>query len=241
MKKLLSLLFITGFSSTVSQQAEFNHSTETQNLKTLQTTENPTTRVEDWVSSNQYLSFKLVKFSKSEKTRPRFQSGGLHKTWTQKYPFADKNYRFLFDEFAKRDSLNALRKKIVELARLYLGTPYEWGGATSEGFDCSGFTQYLYNAIGIQMPRTAQMQSNLGETIRLEDAITGDLIFFGKRKGKSYKTKHLAIVVCSENGRFKMIHSSKRGVVIDENDSKTWQNYYKKHILFVKRIIDVST
>ncbi|MDD4334664.1 MAG: peptidoglycan-binding protein [Desulfotomaculaceae bacterium] len=65
---------------------------------------------------------------------------------------------------------------IASFARQFLGTPYVWGGNSPEGFDCSGFTSYIYNHFGIQIPRMADEQFYYGA--RVSQLIPGDMVFF---------------------------------------------------------------
>ena len=69
----------------------------------------------------------------------------------------------------------------IELAKRFLGLPYLWGGRSSFGFDCSGFTQMLVRARGIEMPRDADKQAAWRGVTRVErkDLQPGDLLFFG--------------------------------------------------------------
>src|SRR5699024_10751187 len=55
--------------------------------------------------------------------------------------------------------------EIVAYAKKFLGVPYVYGGASSSGFDCSGFTMYVFDHFGISMGHGAQMQSRLGEAV----------------------------------------------------------------------------
>ncbi len=66
---------------------------------------------------------------------------------------------------------------IVGQAQRYLGIMYRWGGSTPSGFDCSGYTQYVYGAAGISIPRTTQAQQQA--TYRVSDPRPGDLVFWG--------------------------------------------------------------
>ncbi len=66
---------------------------------------------------------------------------------------------------------------IVNIARGLSGVPYRWGGTTPAGFDCSGFTQYVYAKAGISIPRTSQEQQR--RAIRVSHPRPGDLVFFG--------------------------------------------------------------
>jgi cell wall-associated NlpC family hydrolase len=69
----------------------------------------------------------------------------------------------------------------IELAKRFLGLPYLWGGRSSFGFDCSGFTQMLVRARGINMPRDADRQASWKQATAVErrDLQPGDLLFFG--------------------------------------------------------------
>ncbi len=73
---------------------------------------------------------------------------------------------------------------LIDEAITYLGTPYRYGGTTPAGFDCSGFTSYVYrNVLGMELPRSAAAQSGMAESISLDDAERGDLLFWGGRGG----------------------------------------------------------
>jgi hypothetical protein len=70
---------------------------------------------------------------------------------------------------------------LIELSKRFLGLPYTWGGATSFGFDCSGYTQMLVRRGGVLMPRDAQPQADWDGLLRIsrEELQPGDLLFFG--------------------------------------------------------------
>ena len=73
---------------------------------------------------------------------------------------------------------------LIDEAYQHLGTPYVYGGTTPAGFDCSGFTGYVFrNALGMELPRSAAAQSGLGEDVSWDEAQRGDLIFWGGRGG----------------------------------------------------------
>lgn len=72
-------------------------------------------------------------------------------------------------------------KEIIQYAEQFVGNPYVWGGTSlTEGADCSGFVQSVYNEFGISLPRTSREQAVVGEQIALEDASPGDLIFYAE-------------------------------------------------------------
>ena len=66
---------------------------------------------------------------------------------------------------------------IVSIARQYVGTPYVYGGKTPAGFDCSGFTSYVYAQLGIDLPRSSGAQRGMGTVIPRSQAKPGDLIW----------------------------------------------------------------
>ncbi|MCA9776705.1 MAG: C40 family peptidase [Candidatus Eremiobacteraeota bacterium] len=98
---------------------------------------------------------------------------------------------------------------ILQSCRSHLGTPYVWGGEQPGGFDCSGYVQYVWAQHGYRIPRTADIQYNVGEGVKRGQELPGDLVFF-----ETYApgASHVGVYL----GRGYFIHaSSSRGVTID--------------------------
>jgi cell wall-associated NlpC family hydrolase len=93
---------------------------------------------------------------------------------------------------------------LVDTAQGYVGTPYCRGGVTSDCFDCSGFTSFVYDKNGVNLSRTAQQQYRLAEKITRSEAVPGDLVFFIDKSGYVY---HVGIYL----GNNKIIHSPRYG------------------------------
>ncbi|BFR48216.1 C40 family peptidase [Nitratidesulfovibrio sp. HK-II] len=121
------------------------------------------------------------------------------------------------------DDMSAIdaRMRLVNVAMSKLGTRYRRGGVGETGFDCSGFTGWVYDNVGVDLPRSSQSQFLEGRTIRREQLQTGDLVFF--KRNKKRRIHHVGIYL--EDGKF--IHSSSSdGVVISKLDAKPWCNQW---------------
>jgi cell wall-associated NlpC family hydrolase len=66
---------------------------------------------------------------------------------------------------------------VMSIAARYEGTPYQYGGTTPSGFDCSGYTQYVFRQVGISLPRTSSAQRAATTRISRSEAVPGDLVF----------------------------------------------------------------
>lgn len=108
-----------------------------------------------------------------------------------------------------------------------IGTPYVSGGTTTKGFDCSGFTRYVYAKLGITLPHQSGSQFKMGTAVDKDELIAGDLVFFNTTgKGVS----HVGVYV--GDGKFAHASSSK-GVTI----SKLSESYYVNRYVGAKRIM----
>lgn len=124
---------------------------------------------------------------------------------------------------------------VEALSKQYLLTPYLWGGRSSFGIDCSGFTQQVYKLMGIALLRDASMQATMGSDVGfLEETRCGDLAFFDNAEGR---ITHVGILLNSET----IIHSSGR-VRIDKIDNQGIVNAdtgQRTHQLrMIRRLVD---
>jgi len=121
--------------------------------------------------------------------------------------------------------------KLLEDAKYYKGGKYVWGGTSPQGFDCSGYVQYLYKKQNIELPRTAYSQSKLGKTIPLNRLQKGDLVFFLTDRSRGLPITHVGIYI----GEGKFIHAADktRGVII----SPIMYGSYHNSFVTAKRIV----
>ena len=124
--------------------------------------------------------------------------------------------------------------QMLTFAKKFLGTPYQWGGTTPSGFDCSGFIYYIMGNFGFTIARTSFSMSELGRTVKLSEARPGDLMFFKGRSVNSTSVGHVGMVYeVNEEGIFIIHASSSRGVVVE--NFKT-SRYLIPRFLKVKRL-----
>ncbi|ODJ70115.1 LysM peptidoglycan-binding domain-containing protein [Brochothrix thermosphacta] len=108
---------------------------------------------------------------------------------------------------------------LFSFAQQFSGTPYVWGGTTPSGFDCSGFTQYVYGNSGVSLNRTAGDQMNQSTKISEGQAKPGDLVFFSYNGGSSID--HVGIYM----GNGQMINAQNNGVKIDNIHGNGWGEF----------------
>jgi len=106
---------------------------------------------------------------------------------------------------------------IVAYAKNFIGIPYKTGGDTKSGFDCSGFTKYIYNHFNIALPHSAKDQTSKGTVVSKSNLRTGDLVFFDN----GTNINHVGMYV----GDGKFIHSPKPGSSIRIAELKYMPNY----------------
>jgi cell wall-associated NlpC family hydrolase len=133
---------------------------------------------------------------------------------------------------ASTDWLPGVATLTTRAAEHYVGSPYRWGGETPDGFDCSGFVQYVYALNGIPLPRLSRDQAQAGQPVEpaLSELRKGDLVFFASAEA----IDHVAIYA----GDATIIHASLgRGAVgtdrLDRRDS-----WYAQRLVAARRVID---
>ena len=126
-------------------------------------------------------------------------------------------------------SISSSNSSIISFAKQYLGTRYSYGGASPSGFDCSGFTMYVYKQFGYSLPHTAtgQWQSGIGTKVYSIGALqAGDLVFFNDPSRNAGKAcSHAGIYI----GGGQFIHSSSsksNGVIISDLTSGYYNTYF---------------
>jgi cell wall-associated NlpC family hydrolase len=140
---------------------------------------------------------------------PLVMGSVLPKLNGNKLKLENRDYIFegSFSDFKEKKSSSS----IIKTAFLFLNSPYLWGGRTSLGIDCSGFTQMAFRLNGYQLPRDASQQAEIGDALNfVEEAKEGDLAFFDNEEGK---ITHVGIIMKDQQ----IIHASGK-VRIDKFD-----------------------
>jgi cell wall-associated NlpC family hydrolase len=128
---------------------------------------------------------------------------------------------------------SASASRVLGTADRYVGVPYVWGGNTPQsGFDCSGFTKYVFHSQGVELPRTSRDQARAGDGVPLDFGAMrpGDMIFFAE-PGEA--VSHVAIYV----GNGQIIHASSaagRVGYLDLNGDRA--DWYLQNMVAVRRV-----
>lgn len=110
-------------------------------------------------------------------------------------------------------------------AKNHLGGSYVWGGQNPAGFDCSGYTRFVYNKIGVNLPRTALEQSRVGRTVSPDQLEKGDLLFFLTDRGRGLPITHVGIYL--GDGQFIHAAGSKEGIITSPLSGKYGRLFVK--------------
>jgi cell wall-associated NlpC family hydrolase len=107
-----------------------------------------------------------------------------------------------------------------------VGAPYQYGGFTPKGFDCSGLVYYSYRKAGLTVPRTSGEQFKAANPVDLDDVRPGDLLFFAKRRS----VDHVAIYL----GKNQFVHAPSTGKKVSV--ARMSDPYYRDHFVAAGRL-----
>lgn len=110
---------------------------------------------------------------------------------------------------------------VISTAMNLQGSPYAFGGTTPKGFDCSGFTQYVFKKTGINLPRTSFEQFNYGEVVNNSQLQAGDLVFFTTYEAGA---SHVGLYV--GGGQFIHAANQKSGVITTDIKDSWYSSRY---------------
>lgn len=128
-----------------------------------------------------------------------------------------------------------LRTELTKECEEYLGTKYKYAGKTPDtGFDCSGFTSYVYDQFNINLSPSSKNQAVQGKAVMLSKVKPGDLVFFGN----DGEITHVAMVISNTKEGIKVAHSTTSNGVMIQNISTS--KYWKPKILFARDIISTN-
>jgi len=136
-----------------------------------------------------------------------------------------------------RTTASAEAVRVVDTADDYLGVPYVWGGETPRGFDCSGFTRYVFAKNGIRLPRVSRDQAKVGDRVMpaLGALRVGDLLFFAQDYSR---IDHVAIYI----GDDRIIHATSSGGQVRYDDLRSDRGaWFVDHMVAARRVLGGST
>lgn len=169
---------------------------------------------------------------------------GINKNFTEvEFPdgrrgFIDSKKLNDYTEWANNAIAN--QETIINSAYNFMGLPYLWGGTSSKGVDCSGFTKTVYFLNGVVLPRDASQQVNVGELVNTEEnfnkLLPGDLLFFGSKETPERKERITHVAIYIGEGRY--IHSAGRVRINSFNlEAEDFNKYRYDTFIRAKRII----
>ena len=125
-----------------------------------------------------------------------------------------------------------IKADVVNTACEYLGVRYVYGGSSPSGFDCSGFTMYIYQQFGYSLPHSASSQLDYGTSVERDALQMGDLVFFRDTSITSKAASHVGIYI--GGGQFVHASSSSTGYVIVSSLS---ESYFDSYYVGARRLI----
>lgn len=119
--------------------------------------------------------------------------------------------------------------QIISTGAKHLGVKYKFGGHTPSGFDCQGFTRFVFNKNGINLPSGARNQSKVGNYVSRDKLQVGDLVFFSTTATTKYSSSSIKRIghVGIYAGNGKVLHTyGAGGVKYSDINSKWWSSHY---------------
>jgi len=132
---------------------------------------------------------------------------------------------------APSSSASPSARRVIGTAERYIGVPYKWGGTTPDGFDCSGFTQYVFARQGVRLPRTSRQQAQVGAKVPADwrAVVPGDLVMFEE----DGRIGHVAI----DAGSNRIIHATSSGGGVRYDDLSTRRGqWFADHMVAARRV-----
>ena len=143
----------------------------------------------------------------------------------------NKSTQTITANFKGNSRTNSRIDSLVIIAHQYMGNKYRRGGASTAGFDCSGYTMTVFKQLNIKLPHTSAGQGLIGVTINQKNIQKGDLILFRGGNRRSRRIGHVGIVITEKGEPVRFIHSStSEGVRIDNLNASYYRNRYVKAI-----------
>ena len=160
-----------------------------------------------------------------------------------RHGFLSKNEAVEFQKWLQTTSASA--ENIEKIAKTMDGFPYLWGGTSSKGIDCSGFTKMVYLMNGFIIPRDASQQVTAGkvvdENLDFSDLQKGDLLFFGKKATETKKQRVTHVGIWLGNDKMEFIHASGNVHIssMDKNQSN-YDAFNKNRYLGSRRYLNIE-
>lgn len=157
--------------------------------------------------------------------------------------YLSKNEAVAFQRWLQITSASA--ENIEKIAKTMDGFPYLWGGTSSKGIDCSGFTKMVYLMNGFIIPRDASQQVNAGKIVDknldFSDLQKGDLLFFGKKATETKKQRVTHVGIWLGNDKMEFIHASGNVHIssMDKNEPH-FDDFNKNRYLGSRRYLNVE-
>ena len=137
-------------------------------------------------------------------------------------------------EQLEQNSRNNIVDQVINYAYRFRGTPYRYGAMSPRGFDCSGFTSYVFKRFGINLDRSSRGQIFDGVRVKKTELQPGDLVFFQGRSGRG-GVGHVGIVTkVNDDNTFHFIHSACSSGV---TESKNTESYYSRRYVGACRVL----